>query len=577
MNPIPALHRIIRRFRSTYRSIISFPARINLVDAVVAAFAFPQYKWVRRLRHNLADEGQDLTWQQASNPLYWVAWSFRFSKRWFATRPYMALAPAIPAMLCAGLLAATVVAVMRRDDASTQTVYLDRLRLAMQNDQVALASVAAQRLLQIDPDNQEHQYQLALLDLELGKRESAELSMLRLAVEKEYGPAALWLLQWLVYPEKSVDEMVLADAEARRQNWTEDQRRLCRRCASIAITNLSADRARLAKRLFAEFLVDGGHENDALRLYESIAETDPSVRLTAAQLASFVGDYDLAQQLAKSALTYLEPRLLAEPASVGRRLAVAQAMVLDERDEEAFELLMQGYAMTPDDQLMIAAGESLIFRAERLKRSVGQDATLLKRAQLLLDALRLAPQSPLVVHSVVALAIECGEADDDKVERVRKALLRGVSPGTMHFIEGTVLLMAGETEDARRHLELAVENGGDQQSDNIAGVFNNLAVALSQSGEEQLPQALRFAEEALQRMPTHPFMLETRGQIFLKLGRHQEAIRDLERSLSVPALRPLAHSGLAQAYEALGLSDLAEENRQLARQYGVGVGNSGVN
>lgn len=569
------VHLFIRRIRNAYRTVASIPAQLDLFDRLVALFAFPQHKWARRLRQQLSDESQELTWRDWLNPICWTGWSVRFLFQWLATRPYLSLAPAIPAVLVVILMLATVVSVLRRDEVATQTVYLDKLRDAIQTNETSLASVAAQRLLQIDPENLEHQFQLALLDEELGKFDSARTAMVRLGLQSEYGPAALWLLRVLVYQIDPSDTKQLEDDTAtlqRRQEWTEDERKLCHRCATIAITQLSAKRSDYAKRVYAEFLSSIGNSSDALRLYQSIARSDPSVALEAARIAAQANDYNAAQQFAQSALQHLEPKFLANPTSVDLRIAVAQAMVLDEQDDEAYRLVVEGMQNSSDPRLPMAAGEALIFKAERLRRNIGSDETLLKRAQLLLEALKFAPNSPYVMQSIVQLAIECGDADDEKLQRVRQALLSGVSPAAMHFIEGTVLLMAGDTEAAQQHLELAMKDGTSVQSNDIAGLFNNLAVALSQSSTEQLPQALRFAEEALRRLPNHPFLLETRGQIHLKMKNYQDAISDLEGSLADPRMRELAHTGLAKAYAALGIEDLAEENLEKAQQYGTPAG-----
>lgn len=563
MNIMKRLRRWYRILQLTIRSIIQLPGKLNLIDMIIHAFSFPQHEWAKRMRLNLADDESSVSWQQAINPLYWTAWGVRFLGRWIVTRPYMTLTPAIPSILVASILIATVFVIIRREESETQTIYLDTMRASMASGDTAVASVAAQRLLAIDPEDLENQFQLAMLDDELGKEVSARAAIFRLGIEREYGPAALWILRSLIYdhPTTNADGELGNQHLVKRKSWTEQEQAVCHRCATVAMTKLPSKRAVFAKKMYAGFLADNGFTGDALRLYNTIASTEPGVNLVAAQLAARNHDYTAAQRFAKSAIRFLEPTMLENLTSIQARLNFAQALVLDEQDDRAYELLLAGCRITPSPILAAAAGEALVFKAERLRRELGNDETLVKRFELMTEAVQLAPQSPLVLESVIHLAIECSEAEDGKLP-FRRKLLQGVNPTAMHFVEGTILLMAGDVDAAQKHLELATRDGAK-----MAGLLNNLAYTLLASDKKNLPKALRFSEEALRQLPGHPSLLDTRGQILLKMGRYQDAISDLEKACAAPDLRHSAHLGLVQAYQALGVEDLAEENRILARQY----------
>ncbi|MDV6033291.1 MAG: hypothetical protein F9B45_25030 [Phycisphaera sp. RhM] len=570
MSVVRILQRWRRLFLSGFRFVVRLPQSLHLIDWTIHAFSFPQHDWAKRLRRNLADEEATVSWAQAINPLFWGVWGIRFFGRWVSSRPYMTLAPSIPALIVATMLLATVVIIIRRDQTETQTIYLDTLRTSLASGDTGVASVAVQRLLAIDPENLEHQYQLAMLDDELGKKESARMAIYRLAIQKEYGPAALWMLKTLVFEDPVSDrngDSRPAAPLVPRTTWTEDEQTICHRCATVAMTKLPSQRGVFAKEMYARFLAEIGAARDALALYETIAEFNPDVNLAAAtlanQLAEKNGDYLTVQRFAKAAIRHLEPALLSDPTSISRRLNLAQAFVLDERDDEAFELLTAGYQLTGDERLLLASGEALVFTAVRLKRDIGARETLVERGPVLYQALELAPSSPIVLEAVVQFSIECAEADDQELQNVRKKLLRGVDPPAMHFIEGTVALMAGDHESAQRHLSLAAN-----EWKNMAGLLNNLAVTLSQNGDTaKLPQALRLSDAALDQLPGHPYLLETRGQILLRMERYEEAIVDLEAALKEPAMRPLAHPSLAIAYEKLGEDDLAEQHRRLAERH----------
>jgi len=558
--------RMLQRFQRRCRSVVRLPGWTNLIEWTMHLFAFPQHDWAKRLRRSLAEEDVQVGWPQWINPLYWIVWSMRFLVQWTTTRPYMTLAPSFPAIVVLIVIAATIFASARRDRMQIQADYLDTLRTSLRNGETQSASVAAHRLLAIDPDNLENQYQLAMLDEELGKTESAREAIYRLAVQKEYGPAALWMLRELIY-EDTEPAKDSSSGLVKRTEWTEGERLLCHRCGTVAMTKLPSERAILAKKLYAGFLAETGFAGDALRIFESVSEIDPSVNLAAAQLANRIaertGDYLQVQRYAKAAIHHIRPELDANPTAVETRLEYAQALVLDERDEEAYRLLIEGWKNSRHPVLKMAAGEARVFTAERMKRSVGGRESLSERGPLLYDALELAPDSPVVLEAVVHFSIECSQAEDRELNIVREKLLSAVEPPAMHFIEGTVALMNGDLELAEQHLALAAE-----EWTNMGGLLNNLAYTLLKKGDrDNLPQALRLSNAALDQIPGYPALLETRGQVLLKLGRHRDAIADLEKALADPKMRATAHAGLAEAYGQLGLPDLAEENREHASRY----------
>jgi predicted Zn-dependent protease len=102
-------------------------------------------------------------------------------------------------------------------------------------------------------------------------------------------------------------------------------------------------------------------------------------------------------------------------------------------------------------------------------------------------------------------------------------------------------------------------------------VANNMATLLTLSTPPELDRALAIIQSVVTNTPANPEFRDTRGQILLKLGRYQEAITDLEFAL--PSLKPAAntHKALAEAYQALGLSELAQEHLRLAKIPRLGV------
>ncbi len=79
-----------------------------------------------------------------------------------------------------------------------------------------------------------------------------------------------------------------------------------------------------------------------------------------------------------------------------------------------------------------------------------------------------------------------------------------------------------------------------------------------------LEEALEIANLAVQQLPEAPHVLDTRGQILFQLGRYDEALIDLEKSVRLPVEAAARHEMLATIYEKQGNADMAERHRARA-------------
>ncbi len=95
-------------------------------------------------------------------------------------------------------------------------------------------------------------------------------------------------------------------------------------------------------------------------------------------------------------------------------------------------------------------------------------------------------------------------------------------------------------------------------------VANNMAMLLASDTPPDLERALATIQSVLPNAPGNPEFRDTRGKILLKLGRYQEAITDLEFALPWLQAPESTHKALAQAYQPLGLAQLAQEHLRLA-------------
>jgi predicted Zn-dependent protease len=82
----------------------------------------------------------------------------------------------------------------------------------------------------------------------------------------------------------------------------------------------------------------------------------------------------------------------------------------------------------------------------------------------------------------------------------------------------------------------------------------------------ELEQAFTLIEPVVKLLPSDARVLDTRGNILVKLKRYQEGVNDLEKALRTQKDDPQTHAALAEAYDALNIPDLAERHRREAER-----------
>ncbi|MFT5302548.1 MAG: putative Zn-dependent protease, partial [Mariniblastus sp.] len=110
---------------------------------------------------------------------------------------------------------------------------------------------------------------------------------------------------------------------------------------------------------------------------------------------------------------------------------------------------------------------------------------------------------------------------------------------------------------AKFHVEQAY-----QMDNKMVVVLNNLAWYIAHDEVPDLPRALELIELAVSQNPDEIRLRSTYGTVLMKLGRDQEAARELELSLTGVMNRKEVHRKLAILYENLGSSEMASIHRE---------------
>ncbi|MBI1323417.1 tetratricopeptide repeat protein [bacterium] len=212
-----------------------------------------------------------------------------------------------------------------------------------------------------------------------------------------------------------------------------------------------------------------------------------------------------------------------------------------------------------------------------------QDAAIHKSLSEKIDLIRIVtrihefPENTDQDIEVLGALLEGGELSQDFEAAIKRQLLRKgpLRPALLKLCRNlyatrkasfdaddyvfwaSILRQNQQNDEAREFLENAIKISPEND---IAS--NNLANLLYKLEPVDLNRALLLSESVLKRNPKEPTFLETRGQILTRLGKYQEAIPDLTKSLEAYPNVPEIHEALASCYRKIGLSELADAHQK---------------
>jgi tetratricopeptide (TPR) repeat protein len=319
--------------------------------------------------------------------------------------------------------------------------------------------------------------------------------------------------------------------------------------------------------LYADRLVALKMNAAALPVIERIADQSPELRLKAAILARSIGQEQTADGYAEQALSTLKQNSSTAPDAFAMRMTEAGCLVFLDRHQEAIDVLgvAGGLAKTDAQQDAIrtkAAQVWVVWSAKMLEKGGLQDLDHQKVLANLQQAVKIAPQDPMVLTFLMNYLLATAKDDDQESAEIKESLLVSTSPGVAHFVRGTAASIRGNIDEAAFHLEMA-----SKDLPNSDVILNNLAYMLAFQQKPDLPRALQLAELAIARQTNPaPHFLDTRGHIRRKMGNWLEAIPDLEQGTKVPDLAVAAHEALADCYRQLGKEDQGASHQAVAEK-----------
>lgn len=302
----------------------------------------------------------------------------------------------------------------------------------------------------------------------------------------------------------------------------------------------------------------------ALKYFEKVAVQFPEVWITIGEIQTAMGNAQSATASYRKASEFLRKESRSSDSATDinlRRQQYGTVLTRLELFDEARIVYEEALQDDPEGDWHQRLADLYIYYHDYLKKRPESPS----EAELLALIAKALEHDPDFAPALVRL-MDYVQTSEERKPEIKQLLMRIVSEGKdaalPHLALGNLCWMEQDMNAAVLHFERATEI-----NPKLAVVMNNLAWLLgSPSDYQDLDRALGLVDTALKERPGDPSFLDTRGMILLRSGRPREALNDLEAAL--PGVRDKAgtHSRIAEAYQELGIPDMAEEHRRRERE-----------
>ena len=499
-------------------------------------------KWLRTL-------GSRLLWPISS--------LLSFVRMWTITRDYRQLLRAVPALVLLLPVAASGIFAMAQDNSKRVLQYQRALQSAIENEDAKLQELCVSKLSQLGYqklERAEFQNAVALSKQEANWDQAVEKMRALAPLDDGGGFAAahLWLAENLARGKIRQDKA-----------WT-----VMRSHAQLAfdLAGRSEDNIRNSAQVWlAEADLHDGRKESAIERLEAVVKDMPFVSVLLMDQCVAIGNLEAATRAARRVDTWFENKTRAfqrkaeegEPTDEVDELTAeqfakwAQANRLLKQSEKESRLLREGIEAHPDDAMLKSIQVALVA-----KRLAALPLDNPQTTELSKQLLTLKPDHLVPVSMLAKGMIQRDPAVAPLLTELRKA---GVLSARAFMVVGDEYSKQQDYAAALNFYRQAseVEPTSSRAWNNVAWLMSNVDALI------ELDAALTAATTAIELNPD-PRYYETRGQIYTRMKRWQEAIPDLERALNgnLPDAKP-THSSLANAYEQVGDLEQAAAHRKL--------------
>lgn len=250
------------------------------------------------------------------------------------------------------------------------------------------------------------------------------------------------------------------------------------------------------------------------------------------------------------------------PGNTPVRLALAETYRILDDYNNAERVLVEGTKLGLKDEkdLHVALANLYTIQLQRLGRNIKPEMQL-QLVQAILDH---DPGNTYMLQRLLAMA-EDGDSEGAKQskELIAKVIASGprnpIAP-TFHMLRANYCFSKGEDEKARVHLEQAFK-----LNTQLPELANSYAWLVAISPPFDLQRALKLIDAVVETAPENPKYRDTRGQILTRMGKYEEALKDLEFAVQEMPNSRSVHRSLEYCYRNLGMKEKADEELKLAQ------------
>lgn len=532
--------------------------------------------YVRRAFHALLNGPRAVLWLLLA-PFRWVGRFCAQIVQWWSRRESRYLLRGLPALVAFCGAAFLLVACRMRSDALLADKYLSAARLE-EATRPAVATLLLERVLQLrETDDNETKFELASMAQQSGDQARTAVLMRQLAPDPKDGPG-----YWPAHLE--MGKLYLKIQDGSPANFLKAKTHFEQvidlksdnpdAYAYLGQLYLGRGHTKLAIAKFNEALKNGQDEKGEIRAHlQVVLLLLAKAYALEANVYASGGDEQSAEECTAAAKNNA---LLARDLYAARvkqqpnddaesRIILADACMFLEDFNAASTTLNEGLLLNNDEKdqqslraavarFNVAWSKALLHRAET------NEETRVQRFELLSEALEFDPHYPPIFDEMMRILAEQSETADAARKFLIENVASGKAIGLSHLLLGSAALASDDPATAEYHLQRAYD-----ALPNALIVTNNLAWFLAlHKDPPELERALELISNVLKRAPNDPRYLDTRGQIYAKLERWDDAIADLERALQQGLSGADTHAALAVCYGAKGLQDLEQRHQQSA-------------
>jgi tetratricopeptide (TPR) repeat protein len=420
--------------------------------------------------------------------------------------------------------------------------YLAAAHAALKNEDWSSVEMYARKLVDLRPDDPVGKYYLALCADADEDTSRARRLMKQIAPPDRPGfaPAQWWLVCDLTRDGRTLS---IEQAEQVRRHL---------------LQYLAAqERDAAARMLLGQVELALGNLDEALRQMKRAADVDPAGSLIAARVGARFGRSGYSRAHADQACRWLAIQVHNRPHDVEARGQWAEALAMTGRFSQAASVLIEGLAHDDDPRLRAQLVRLAVASFDVIaRRQVRTPADFQQQLALINRTLPLAPaHEPLLVR-LIRLSADPFDLDRQAAAMLQQQIASAGLPTSVLRRMGQEAVRQQDFALAGECLQAVVARQPDSAVD-----LNNLAWVLAQHEQEHLPRALQLVEGAIAAVPERAEFRETRGQILARMQRYEEAIAELKRGLDSPGAFTQTNAVLADAYDAIGQTQLADYHR----------------